>query len=116
MQSYPCKIFDARGIAVAISTILVAFVFPITGFYQPDPVPVFVSPFLGIGFFLTGVIYESKLIRYCSFSWWIGAVLMAYLGGCIRLYIMIAIMIIGYIVPGILLNAQYKQKPDRHAN
>jgi len=110
VQSYPRQIFGALWIAVAIPAIFVSFVFPMTGVYEPDLVPVFVSPILGIGFFLTGIIYESKGIVYCSLSWWIGTVLMAYLGGYARLYIMIAVLIIGYIGPGLILNIQYKQK------
>ncbi len=116
VESYPRKIFSAVWISVAIPAILVSFVFPFTDVYETHLVPVFVSPILGIGFFLTGIIYESKMIQYCSLSWWIGAVLMAYLGGYARLYIMVGILIIGYILPGVLLNIQYKRKRRQNEN
>jgi len=114
VQSYARKIFASVWLAVAVTAILVSFVFPFTHVYDNHLVPVFVSPVLGIGFFLTGIIYESKVILYCSLSWWIGSALMAYLDGYARLYIMIGILIIGYILPGIVLNFRYKKKRHNH--
>ncbi len=110
VESYPRKIFGSVWISVAVSAILVSFVFPLTGVFDTHLVPVFVSPIVGIGFFLTGILYDSRGIVYCSLSWWIGAILMAYLSGYARLYIMVGILIIGYILPGIMLNIRYKQK------
>jgi hypothetical protein len=110
VESYPRKIFGSMWISVALSAILVSFVFPFTGVFDTHLVPVFVSPILGIGFFLTGILYDSRGIVYCSLSWWIGAILMAYISGSARLYIMMGVLITGYIVPGIILNIKYRQK------
>lgn len=107
VKSYSRVLFAQLWIACAIPAILVAFLFPLTGIYSPHLIPPLVTAVLGIAFYMTGVIYESRLIQICAFSWWIGAVVMAYTTGPVKFAMMTLIMLVGYILPGIILHREY---------
>ena len=45
-----------------------------------------------------------------SFVWWVGAVAMAVLGDVSQMYIMMVVVFLGWVLPGIFLNRQYRKR------
>jgi len=91
-----------------IAAIMILFLFPLTKVYSFQLVPVLVSMIMGIMIFSAGVIYELRYIQWCSIVWWGGACLMAYIESQYKFLIMIGIIILGFILPGVIFNRQYK--------
>jgi len=107
-KSYAKTILYNVWFACSIPIIMVVFLFPLTKVYSFQLVPILVSLFTGIIIFSAGVIYELRYIRWCSIFWWGGACLMAYIESQYQFLIMIAMIIFGFILPGIIFNRQYK--------
>lgn len=68
----------------------------------------------GIGFYVSGILYNSRWIQYyCSAGWWLGGVLMFILPLFYTLPLLMILMIAFQIIPGIVLNRQWKKELDR---
>jgi len=87
---------------------MVTFVFPFLNVYSFRAVATLASLILGIAVFMTGIIYEMRFILWLSSAWWIGACLMALIESEYRFLILIASIIIGWIIPGIIMNKKYE--------
>ena len=84
------------------------FLFPFLNVYTFRALGTLASLILGIAVFMTGVIYEMRFIVWYSSAWWIGAILMAISDSPYRFLIMIAVIIIGWVLPGFIINKKYK--------
>ena len=111
VKSYPKTVFYQLWFACGMTMLMMVFLFPFLKAYPWSAVPVLVSLVCGIGLYLTGVIYELRFIQWFSMPWWAGACLMAIAEqGMPRAYIMSAIIIVGWVLPGLILNKQYKNR------
>lgn len=110
--SYPKTIILNLWMICFLTLLLVAFVFPFLRIFPFKAGGTIASLILGIAVYMSGVIYEMRSIQLLSAVWWIGAILMAALQGYFLFWIMIANIIIGWIVPGIILQKQQKNRSD----
>jgi hypothetical protein len=111
VKSYPKTVFYQLWFACGMTMLIMVFLFPFLKSYPWPAVPILVSLVCGIGLYLTGVIYELRFIQWFSTAWRAGACLMAVTEqGMPRAYIMSAIIIVGWVLPGLILNKQYKKR------
>jgi hypothetical protein len=110
VKSYPRTLVLTIWFISSMALVLYTFVFPFLNVFTFAALPVLVSVTAGIAMFMTGVIYELAYIRWLSAAWWISAVLTALTQNKYRFLIIIAAIIIGWILPGIILNRQYKNR------
>jgi len=110
VKAYPKTIVLTLWIVCSMTILMLTFLFPFLKVYPLRALPVLVSLILGIAVFVSGVIYEMRAIQWLSLVWWIGACLMALSQSEFRFLIMIASIVIGWIIPGIILNKQYKNR------
>jgi len=107
-KSYTKTILYNVWFACSIPIIMIVFLFPLTKVYSFQLVPILISLIMGIIIFSAGVIYELRYIQWCSIVWWGGACLMAYIESQYKFLIMIAMILFGFVLPGIIFNRQYK--------
>lgn len=93
-----------------LPAIMIIFLFPLLKVYPWNLVPVLTSVIIGIIIYVTGVILESRFFLWSSTLWWAGAFIMAFVRGTPRVFIMMAIMFFGWVLPGFILNKQYKNR------
>lgn len=112
VKSYPKTICYNVMLACGISGIMIIFLFPLIKVYPWNLVPVLTSLIMGIIVFSTGVIFEVRLIKLSSTAWWIGSFMMAIYEGqqWPSISIMTASIVIGFILPGYILNKNYKNR------
>ncbi len=108
VKSYPKTVVLNLWVICGLTLILITFLFPFLNVYPFSALGVLASLILGIAVFVTGVIYEMRSILWLSSAWWIGAVLLALIKGPFSFVILIATIIVGWIVPGFIINRQYK--------
>jgi len=108
VKTYTKTIFWHIWMVCGFAALLIVFLFPFLNLYPFQAVPVLTSLVMGIAVFITGTIFELKYVQWSSLAWWIGACIMAIAEGPITIVIMVTIIIIGWIVPGIILNKQYR--------
>jgi hypothetical protein len=110
VETYVKKIFGYLWMSIGISCGIFVLFFPLMGVYSWDMVGIISFVVLGIGFFVTGGLYELPLIQWCSLFWWIGASILPFTKGYTSMFLIIAIFLFGYILPGIIMNRQYKAR------
>ncbi len=110
VSSYHKMVCYSIWFACAVPAILITFLFPLFDLYPFALVPVFVSLIMGIAVFATGIIFESHFVYLSSIIWWAGAIIMAFSSGYYLMYILIAIIFFGWVLPGFILNRQYKKR------
>lgn len=110
VKTYAKTVFWHVWMACGFAALLILFFFPAVQLYPMAVVPVLVSILMGIGLFVTGVLLELRFLQWCSAAWWTGACLMAVTGGPHKSMIMAAIILLGWILPGYLLNRQYRRR------
>ena len=111
-ESYPKTVCYSVWFACSIPVCIVMFVFPLLDVYSWNLTPVLSTLILGIAVFSTGVVFESTAIVWCSTAWWAGAVAMVFVTGSPRVFIMMGIILLGWILPGLILNRRYKNRSD----
>jgi len=107
--SYPKKICASIWIACGIPSLILIFVFPVYAIYPWSLVVVLTPLLMGMAVFACGVILESNLLAGSAFFWWIGGSAMAFIHGNMRLWVMMFIVLCGWILPGFALNRQVKK-------
>ncbi len=110
VQSYPKTIVLCLWAVCGITLLLVTFLFPFLNVYTFRAIGTLACLILGIAVFMTGIIYEMRFVVWYSLAWWVGAVLMAISYSPYRFIIMIAVITIGWILPGIIMNKKYKNR------
>lgn len=108
VKTYPKTIVLSLWVICGMTLLMMTFLFPFLKVYPFSSLGTLVSLILGIAVFMTGIIYEMRFILWFSLAWWIGACLMALIEGKFRFLIMIVTIIIGWIIPGIILNKKFK--------
>lgn len=108
-RTYTRRVFTHLWAACGLVIVLNAMVVPHMAYTT-------VSWFLivGIGFYVTGVIYELPLVQLSGVIWWIGMCSLGFIQGNIRLLIWVATIFFGFILPGIILNMQYRKQETGH--
>ncbi|HPG39324.1 MAG TPA: hypothetical protein PLP19_01340 [bacterium] len=109
VKSYPKTICYSVWFACSVPVVITGFLLPMLKVIPYSLVPVLTTLILGIGVFATGVIFESRYIYWSSAFWWGGAVAIALVPGYGRAFIMVGILLFGWVLPGIILNRQYKK-------
>ena len=110
VKSYPKTVVLCLWVVCGLTLLLVTFLFPFLKVYSFRALGTLASLFLGIAVFMTGIIYEMRFVVWFSSAWWIGAILMALIDGPYRFLIMIAVILIGWILPGFIMNKKYKNR------
>jgi hypothetical protein len=104
VAAYPKTVFLNLWVVCSMALLLIAFVFPLFKTATANPVASFVSLILGIAIYMSGVICEMPLVQLSSLSWPAAALLMAALPSRYHILIMLTAIILGWILPGILIN------------
>jgi hypothetical protein len=111
VSSFAGKLIGITWLAVGIAMMLVGFV---GSFISGAIHGVFISPlmcsFLGASYMLTGVIAGKKWLSYLSIGWWTGAIIMFFYPGLQAVLIMAVMMILFQILPGIILQIEFKHE------
>lgn len=109
VSTYAQDLFWNIWIICGFASLMVVFVFPFIGTYEFRAVPVLISVIMGILMYLIGVVYELTFLRGFSAVWFIGAVAMALNNSVYGFFIMAAIQLFGWIIPGFMLKALNKK-------
>lgn len=112
--SFNHRISSYLGIATGVGFIFTGFIFPLTGVYSWSAIPVLISTIAGIMVFVTGALYEWKLMYISGILWWLGALTMIPTPAPYRALIFIPLILIGYIWPALSLRKKYYERKTSH--
>ncbi len=100
-------VWAAFGVSLAI-------VLPMAGASRVSPVP-FVLVLAAFATFLSGVLLQFKPLRLGGLALWAGAVLCFWVAPANHPLVEAVFIVLGYIVPGLLLNKQYREQQNHGA-
>ncbi|MGH8126187.1 MAG: hypothetical protein ACREPK_10125 [Rhodanobacteraceae bacterium] len=104
------RMLGATWIACSIAIVLVCFVgipLGVTNFTAVGPT---IASIIGVGVFVTGAQMGTPWVRNLSFGWWAGAIAEFIWHGEAQLLIGAIVVLLFYIVPGFVLNAQARKR------
>lgn len=111
VKTYTQMAADSIWMACVFGFILLGFVFPFMGIYSSNVIPIMMSVIAGIGVYATGGITEWNLLKWCGLIWWLGALAMGlFIQWPYGTLFLIPVLILGYLVPGLILNKKYRQQ------
>lgn len=110
VKTYVKTLFWRTWQICGLSALLIVFLFPALHICTLSNIPVYVSIIMGIALYLSGVILELPFLQLSSLVWFSGAVLSGIFRGNPAFYIMLAVIIFGWIVPGFQLNRRYRAR------
>jgi lysylphosphatidylglycerol synthetase-like protein (DUF2156 family) len=93
-----------------ITLMILGFIAPLAGVYSGHMIPAVIAVVIGSACFITGRLYEWKLLTWASLLWWGGGVAMMVLKSESRFLIFPFLIIVGYLIPGFILRANYKKQ------
>jgi len=101
--TFASKIIAAVWISCGIAMTIVGFAGPIAGAYNSIYVSPIISIILGVGYAVSGFVFGKFWVSLLSIGWWIGAILMLFMGTLETILIMAAMMLLFQTMPGIIL-------------
>lgn len=108
-RTFSDRIVGSVWLSTGIAMSIIGFIGPVTKAFNPVFISPMLSVVLGIAYFVTGNIFESRWFTYLSFCWWAGALAMFFFPGVHTLFIMALMMLFFQTIPGIILYKKYKQ-------
>ncbi|MGD8782545.1 MAG: hypothetical protein PVH88_26760 [Ignavibacteria bacterium] len=100
------------GVTASIAGLVGSFSGAIDGVYI-SPV---ISSILGIGYFLSAVIYGYRWIIYIAVGWWLGAIFMFIYPGMHTFLVMVSMLIFLQTIPGIIIYKKSKKELEVEQN
>lgn len=102
------------SLSCGIVFLLLGVIFPLLKVYSTEAISLVVTTIGGLLIFMAGAIFEWNLLKWCGLIWWLGALVMVPIPGAYRGLCLIPLIIFGYLVPGFIFRAKYKN--NRHLN
>lgn len=109
-NSFTEKIIAALWFSSGLSMTLFGFIAPLSGAIDGVFICPMISVVLGIAYFVSGFLYDSKWFSMLAFGWWIGAIIMFFYPGRQVFLIMSLMLILLQIVPGIIFYVKYRKE------
>lgn len=106
------RIIGSTWLAAGITMTLLGFVGPAAGAYNGVYVSPLLASILGIAFFITANIHNSKILKSIAPLWWLGAAYMLIFPGIQTIIIMAAMMLFLQVIPGIVFYRKYKAESN----
>ncbi|MGE5400197.1 MAG: hypothetical protein ACM3S2_07325 [Ignavibacteriales bacterium] len=109
-RTFTTRVASSVWLASGIAMTILGFVGPLANAFQPMFISPVLSVVLGIAYFITGYIFESRWFSYLSFGWWTGGIVLFFYPGIHSLLIMALMMLFFQTIPGIIMFRKYKKE------
>ena len=111
-RTFAGKLLGTLWFASGISMFMFGFLGTVTKAYDPLFICPIIFTTLGVSYFTSGAIQQTRWFQYISFGWWLGAVFLFIFPG-IHTFLVAAIMLLCLqTLPGIILYKKWKKAID----
>jgi len=109
-RTFAGKLLSTLWFASGISMFMFGFLGTITKAYDPLFICPIIFTTLGVSYFTSGAIQQTRWFQYISFGWWLGAAFLFIYPG-IHTFLVAAIMLLSLqTVPGLILYKRWKNE------
>lgn len=110
VKSYAKTVLWQVWLICGLTALLMMFAFPPLNICAVGAVPVLISFVLGIAVYISGIVLALPFLQWSCLAWFGGAIIIAAWPGESVVYIMAAMIILGWITPGLHLNRRFKER------
>ncbi len=112
-RTFAGKLLSTLWFASGIAMFMFGFLGTVVHAYDPLFICPIIFTVLGVSYYTSGEIQQTKWFKYLSFGWWAGAVLLFLYPG-IHTLLIAGVMMLGFqTVPGIILYRRWKKELER---
>ena len=108
--TYAGKLLRLIWLSCGIAMTLIGFIGVFSGAIDGSYISPILSSILGVGFMLSGFIYDLRWVRNLSIGWWIGATVMFVYPGLHSILVMAFMMLAFQVVPGLIIYNKFKKE------
>lgn len=110
VHTFAGKLLSTLWFASGISMFMFGFLGTITKAYDPLFICPIIFTVLGVSYFTSGAIQQTKWFQYISFGWWLAAAFLFIFPGIHTLLIAAIILICLQTIPGIILYIKWEKE------
>ena len=110
VHSYAGNLLKSIWLSCGITMTLVGFVGVFSGAISGEYISPILSSVLGVGFMLSGFVYDLRWVRNLSIGWWTGATVMFIYPGLHSVLIMAFMMLAFQVTPGLIIYNKFKKE------
>ncbi len=108
--NFASKLFHSIWLSCGVAMTIVGFVGVFSGAIDGMFISPIISSILGIGFMLSGYIYNLNWVKLLSVGWWAGAIVMFIFPGVYSILIMAFMMLAFQVIPGLVIYNKFKKE------
>lgn len=109
VETFAGKMMGMLWFSIGFGMTIAGFVGYFSRAIKGEYISAVMAIFLGSAYYLTSVLNNQKWFKIIGVLWWIGGVVMFYVGGVSSLLIMALLITVGQIIPGIILYRKHKK-------
>ncbi|MBA4406623.1 hypothetical protein C0389_05055 [bacterium] len=110
VETFAGKIMGMLWFSIGMGMTIAGFVGYFSHAIRGEYISAIMAIFLGSAYYLTSVLNNQKWFKIIGVLWWIGGVVIFYVGGLSSLLIMAFLITVGQIIPGIILYRKHKKQ------
>lgn len=103
------RVIGTLWAACGLAIVIICFAGIPLGVMSPFSVGPVICALVGIPVFVTGMLMGTRWVGNLAFGWWVGAILEFIWNSDVQLLIGAVLIILLYIIPGFILNAQARR-------
>ena len=96
--------------ACGLGFLLIGLLFPATGVYSYEAIPVLIAAVSGILFFVLGGIFSWPFLRGIGLAWWAGAIGLSFFSYEIRIPVYTGLFIALFLAPAFVFHLKFRRE------
>jgi hypothetical protein len=96
--------------ACGFGFLLVGLLFPASGVYSYEAIPVLISAVSGILFFVLGGIFAWPFLKGIGLGWWAGAAVLSFFPAEIRILVFAGLFMVLFLFPAVVLQLKFRRE------
>ncbi|MCE1188753.1 MAG: hypothetical protein LWX56_06375 [Ignavibacteria bacterium] len=115
VSTFAGRIIGSIWLSAGVGMTMVAFLATFIGGVSGDYVSPFIAIILMMAYYISGVVSGSKILKLAALGWFFGAIILfIFSHQIINILLMAILMICFQLIPGLILNIQYKKEMAKY--
>jgi len=110
VRTFAGQILISVWISAGIAMTILGFVATTSGMIRGSAVSPLISIVLGVAYFVSGIVYDSKWVKLLSAGWWISGIGMFYIHSVHQILVMAFMMMFLQVIPGFVFYFNSKKE------
>ncbi|MCK9425145.1 MAG: hypothetical protein M0Q21_03785 [Ignavibacteriaceae bacterium] len=110
VRTFAAKILNSVWLGTGVSMTIIGFIATSSGMINGLALSPLMSTVLGVAYFISGTVYDSKWVKLLALGWWCGGIAMFFIANIIQILIMALMMLGLQVIPGFIFYFSSKKE------